>query len=250
MENKDEKFTILDLETTGLDVSKDRILEMYFQQEDMDGKVLGEFHAFFNPGIPIPEGATKVNGLTNEKLANCKTFGELAQQIYNMISGTTLVGHNIWKYDLPLLMSEMRRCGVEIKEDFKVIDTQEVFRRAYNASLKNVYRIYEGIEMADAHSAKGDVSATAIVFHEQLKRKEVEKSGEAFMKDFLKVTKQADPEGKFRYDDKGNLLVNFGNKWRGTKVQDVEKGYFEWMLNAEFSPAVKDFMRREVMTKI
>lgn len=245
-----EKFTILDTETTGLVIGVDRILEMYFIQEDKDMKILGDFHCFFNPGMPIPEGATKVNGLTNEKLKDCKSFGEMAQQIYNMISGTTLVGHNIWRFDLPLLLAEFKRCGVEVKEDFKVIDTQEVFRRTYSSRLSNVYKIYEGVEMTNAHSAEGDVIAASAIWHKQMERKEVPHSGEEFMKQFLGMSKMADPDGKFKYDEHGNLFVNFGNKWKGQKIQNVEKGYFEWMLNAEFSPSTKDFIRNEVMPKI
>ena len=236
-----------DLETTGTDISKDRIVEIAVLKLHPDGtKETLELRV--NPEMPIPPEVSAVHGITNEMVADAPTFKQQSQKVYGFIKGCDLAGFNSDRFDIPLLVEELLRA--EIDFDFKstkTIDVQTIFHKMEARTLTAALRFYCNQELTDAHSALADTLATHDVLLSQLERYEELEPNVAFLNDFSRRRKTADFAGFVVYDKAGELCFGFG-KHKGKKVTEIlekEPGYFGWVLNADFPRYTK-----KVLTEI
>ncbi len=225
-----------DLETTGIDVGKDRIVEIaifkIFPNGNKESKTW-----LVNPTIPIPPQSTAIHGISNEKVANEPTFNELAPQIYNMIKDSDLAGYNSDRFDIPLLAEEMLRAGVDFDMKNRVsVDVQTIFHKMEERTLSAAYKFYCDQNLENAHSAEADTMATYEIMKGQLDRYPQLENDIKSLSEFTTRKKIADFAGMIAFDGDGDEIFTFG-KHKGIKVDTIfekEPGYFSWMQNADF----------------
>lgn len=227
-----------DLETTGIDIVKDRIVEISILKIYPNGNKESKTW-LVNPTIPIPSTASEVHGITDEKVANEPTFKEIAKQIYQMIKDADLAGYNSDRFDIPLLAEEMLRAGVD-EFDFGnrvTVDVQTIFHKMEQRTLSAAYKFYCGKELTDAHTASADTYATYEILKAQLDRYEdVLENNMKKLSDFTYRKQIADFAGFIGYNAAGEEVFTFG-KHKGKRVEEIfetEPGYFGWLLNADF----------------
>ena len=227
-----------DLETTGIDIVKDRIVEISILKIYPNGNKESKTW-LVNPTIPIPSTASEVHGITDEKVANEPTFKEIAKQIYQMIKDADLAGYNSDRFDIPLLAEEMLRAGVD-EFDFGnrvTVDVQTSFHEMEQRTLSAAYKFYCGKELTDAHTAAADTYATYEILKAQLDRYEdVLENNMKKLSDFTYRKQIADFAGFIGYNAAGEEVFTFG-KHKGKRVEEIfetEPGYFGWLLNADF----------------
>lgn len=236
-----------DLETTGVNVTNDRIIEICVHKVQPDGKE--ETHTWLvNPTIPIPDGASAIHGIYDADVADRPTFATLAAEVYNLIQDSDLAGYNSNKFDIPLLAEEFLRAGIEFDmSKRRAIDVQNIFHRMEQRTLTAAYKFYCGKSLDDAHSAEADVLATYEVLKSQLDRYEELENDMSFLAEFSNRQKVADFAGFIAYNGKGQEIFTFG-KYRGQTVESVlqeNPGYYGWIQNADFPLYTK-----QVLTKI
>ena len=225
-----------DLETTGVNVAKDRIVEISILKIFPNGNKESKTW-LVNPEMPIPPETTAVHGITDEKVANEPTFKQLGKDVYNMIKGSDLAGFNSDRFDIPLLAEEMLR--VEIDVDFKkhlTVDVQTIFHKMEKRNLSAAYKFYCGKDLENAHSAAADTNATYEVLKSQIEKYNELENDVSKLNAFSKRSKSVDYAGLIIVDNDGDAAFNFG-KHKGKKVAEVlqrEPGYFSWLLNADF----------------
>ena len=227
-----------DLETTGIDIVKDRIVEISILKIYPNGNKESKTW-LVNPTIPIPSTASEVHGITDEKVANEPTFKEIAKQIYQMIKDADLAGYNSDRFDIPLLAEEMLRAGVD-EFDFGnrvTVDVQTIFHKMEQRTLSAAYKFYCGKELTDAHTAAADTYATYEILKAQLDRYEdVLENNVKKLSDFTYRKQIADFAGFIGYNAAGEEVFTFV-KHKGKRVEEIfetEPGYFGWLLNADF----------------
>lgn len=226
-----------DLETTGTDVSKDRIVEISILKILPNGNREGKTW-LVNPEMPIPPGATAVHGITDEKVANEPTFKQLSSTVWNFIKDSDLAGYNSDRFDIPLLAEEMLRTGIDFDlKNTRTIDVQTIFHKMEQRTLTAAYKFYCGKSLEDAHSAEADTNATYEVLKSQLDRYgEVLENDVKMLSTFSQHKRFADFAGFIAFDKDDEEVFTFG-KHKGRKVLEIleaEPGYFSWILNAEF----------------
>ena len=233
-----------DLETTGTDISKDRIVEIAILKLFPDGSQ-EKMEARANPEMPIPEEASAVHGITNEMIANEPTFKEQSNKIYEFIKGCDLAGFNSDRFDIPLLVEELLRAEIEFDfKNTKTIDVQTIFHKMEARTLVAALKFYCNQELTDAHSAHADTQSTHDVLLAQLDRYQDLEPTVDFLNEFSTRRKTADFAGFVVYDKTGEMCFGFG-KHKGKKVMDVlaqEPGYFGWILNADFPRYTKKIL--------
>jgi len=225
-----------DLETTGIDVSKDRIVEIsifkVFQNGTTESKTW-----LVNPTIPIPAQASAVHGITNEKVANEPTFNELASQVHNMIKDSDLGGFNSDRFDIPLLAEELLRAGVDFDMKNRVsIDVQTIFHKKEERTLSAAYKFYCNASLENAHSAEADTIATYEVLKAQLDRYDDLENDAKWLSEFTTRKKSVDFAGFIALNNEGKEIFTFG-KNKGQLVEEVlekEPGYYGWIQGADF----------------
>jgi len=225
-----------DLETTGINISKDRIVEISILKVLPNGNKESKTW-LVNPEMPIPAQTTAVHGITDEKVANEPTFKDLSQEISKMIAGCDLAGYNSNKFDIPLLAEEMLRVGVDFDMDTTVaVDVQNIFHKMEQRTLVAAYKFYCDKDLTNAHSAEADTTATYEVLCSQLDKYPDLENNMKFLSEFSSRRKTADFAGFIAYNDKGEEVFTFG-KHKGKlvgNVLDTEPGYFGWIQNADF----------------
>ena len=238
-------LVFFDLETTGLDVNSDRIVEIAMIKLYPDGSK-DTFLTLVNPEMPIPSGATKVHGISNFDVMDKPTFEQIAQDVYDMLKDSDIAGYNLTSYDLPILINEFQRAGIDYSaDDVNIIDVLTIFRLKEKRDLSAAYRFYCHKELKDAHSALKDTEATLEILLAQVEKYEdLPKNTEGLHK-FCKQgnDKFVDPDRKF-YWENGEAYFNFG-KYRGTPLKIVAKeapDYLEWMLNQDFSAPTREII--------
>ncbi|RAV27710.1 3'-5' exonuclease [Sinomicrobium soli] len=225
-----------DLETTGTDVAKDRIVEISVLKVYPNGNKESRTW-LVNPEMPIPAYSTAIHGITDEKVAGEPTFKELSREVYNMIKDSDLAGYNSNRFDIPLLAEEMLRAEVDF--DMKnryAVDVQTVFHVMEKRTLEAAYKFYCDKTLENAHSAEADTTATYEVLKSQLDRYEELENDIGFLSEFTTRKQTADFAGYIVYNEKGEEIFGFG-KHKGKLVEEVlekEPGYFGWLLNADF----------------
>ncbi|CAM3934774.1 3'-5' exonuclease [Flavobacterium branchiophilum] len=225
-----------DLETTGTDIGKDRIVEISIFKVYPNGNKESKTW-LVNPTVMIPAQTTAVHGITNEQVANEPTFKELAPLIHNMIKDADLGGYNSDRFDIPLLAEEMLRAGLDFDMKNKVsIDVQTIFHKMEERTLSAAYKFYCGKSLENAHSAEADTMATYEILKAQLDRYPELENDAKFLSGFTTRKKIADFAGMIAFDKDDEEIFTFG-KHKGVKVEkvlDSEPGYFSWIQNADF----------------
>ena len=225
-----------DLETTGIEVAKDRIVEISILKVFPNGNKESKTW-LVNPEMVIPPNVIAVHGITNEKIANEPTFRELASQIYTMIKDSDLAGFNSDRFDIPLLAEELLRAGVDFDMKSRVsVDVQTIFHKMEERTLSAALKFYCGKSLENAHSAAADTMATYEILMAQLERYPELENDMKSLAEFTTRKKTADFAGFIGYDKDGDEIFSFG-KHKGVKVDKVleeEPGYFGWLQNADF----------------
>ena len=225
-----------DLETTGVNVAKDRIVEISILKVFPNGNKEAKTW-LVNPEMPIPPQTTAVHGITDEKVANEPTFKQLSKQVNDMIKGSDLAGFNSDRFDIPLLAEEMLRAGIDV--DFKkqlTVDVQTIFHKMEKRTLTAAYKFYCNKDLEDAHSAEADTLATYEVLEAQLDRYDDLPKDVKSLSEFTSRQDRVDFAGMLTKDENGVPVFNFG-KHKGVPVLEVldkEPGYFGWILGADF----------------
>ena len=225
-----------DLETTGIDVGKDRIVEISVLKVFPNGNKESKTW-LVNPTIPIPPQSTAIHGISNEKVANEPTFAELAPQVFAMIKDADLAGYNSDRFDIPLLAEEMLRAGVDFDMKNRVsIDVQTIFHKKEERTLSAALKFYCGQSLENAHSAEADTMATYEIMKAQLDRYEDLENDMKKLSEFTTRKKAVDFAGFVALNDKGQEMFTFG-KYKNQLVDDVfekDPGYYGWIQNADF----------------
>lgn len=230
-------LAFFDLETTGVQVGKDKIVEICVLKVAPDGTEDCKTWRI-NPGIPIPKQASNIHGITDDMVKDSPKFGELALEIYHFIKDADLSGYNSNRFDLPLLAEEFLRTDVDFDmKNRRSIDVQSVFFKMEPRTLTAAYKFYCNKELVGAHGAEADTRATYEILKAQVERYEILKNDSQFLADFTQPTQpNADLAGMIKFDAQGDEIFNFG-KHKGKKVLEVmakEPGYYGWIQNADF----------------
>ncbi|MEM1320565.1 MAG: 3'-5' exonuclease [Bacteroidota bacterium] len=259
--NLDRDIVFFDVESTGLNVIRDRIIQIAMVKYHADGSPPAEMTQMINPGIPISEEAMSVHGILPKDLANKPTFQQVADKLFKFIGKADLAGYNSNRFDVPILMEEFARVGIEFSmEKRRTIDVQRIFYKMEPRTLRAALRYYCKEEIENAHDAMADVKATIAVFKGQLKHYEgvdlINEEGEAvpapikndmqILHDFTNDLKTIDATQRLRYNTDGVVVFNFG-KYTGKPVVETflrDKQYYNWMLNKEFSSQVKQIIKK------
>ncbi len=246
--NLKNPLVFFDIESTGLNVATDRIVEISMVKVNIDGSCEVKTRRL-NPTIPISEEAYKVHGISNEDVAGEPTFAQIAKSLAKWLEGCDIAGYNSTKFDIPLLSEEFLRAGVDF--DFrkrKTIDVQNIFHKMEQRTLVAAYKFYCQKDLNNAHSAEADTMATYEVLKAQLDRYPEDLQNDVkFLADFSTRSKFADYAGRIVYDDNGVAIFNFG-KHKGLPVTEVlrkEPSYYNWMMNGDFTLDTK-----KVLTEI
>ncbi len=234
--NLKNPIVFFDLETTGVDTSRDRIVEIstvkVFPNGDKEVKTRR-----LNPEMHIPEEATAVHGITDEDVANEPPFRAIAKSLAAYLEGCDFGGFNSNKFDVPVLMEEFLRAGVNVDfKNRKFIDVQNIFHKMEQRTLEAAYRFYCDKTLENAHSAEADTMATYEVLMAQLDRYPELQNDVAYLAEFSARGQSADYAGRILYDDKGVEVFGFG-KYKGRSVAEVfreEPSYYSWMMNGDF----------------
>ena len=243
--NLKRPMVFFDLETTGTNIAIDRIVEISVVKILADGSIdRGQpFTKRINPTIPIPAEATAVHHITNEDVANCPTFKQIAENLKKYIEGCDFCGFNSNRFDLPLLAEEFMRAGVDVEffKRAKYVDVQNIFHKKEERTLVAAYRFYCDKELEAAHSAAADTMATYEVLCSQLDRYDDLENSVDFLSEFSTRTKTADFAGRIGIDEKGREVFTFG-KYKGQSVEDIfrkEPSYYDWIMNGDFPAYTK-----------
>jgi DNA polymerase-3 subunit epsilon len=238
-------IVFFDLETTGIKVAVDRIVEISILKIFPNGNKESKTW-LVNPTVLIPEETTLIHGITNEKVVNEPTFSELSDDIYKLIENCDLAGFNSNKFDIPLLAEEFLRVGIEFNmKNRKAIDIQNIFHKLEQRTLIAAYKFYCDKELTNAHSAKADTNATYEILLAQLDKYSELENNIDFLSDFSeRGGKFADLAGFIRYNQKGEEVLSFG-KYRDITLKQIwndNPGYFSWIKQADFPLYTKNIM--------
>lgn len=229
-------LVFFDLETTGININKDRIIEISLLKVSPNGDEECKTRRI-NPGMPIPPESTKIHGITDEDVKDCPTFKVIAKSLAAIIEGCDLAGFNSNRFDIPLLVEEFLRAGVDIDlNKRKFIDVQTIFHKMEQRTLSAAYKFYCAKELDNAHSAEHDAKATYEVLQAQLDRYPELQNDMKFLSEFSSFTNNVDFAGRMIYNDKGEEIINFG-KYKGRLVSEVlnsDPSYYSWIMNGDF----------------
>lgn len=229
-------LVFFDLETTGINIVKDRIVEISYVKVFPNGDQEIKTRRI-NPGMPIPPESTAIHGITDEDVKDCPTFKEIAKSLASQIEGCDLAGFNSNRFDIPMLAEEFIRAGVDIDLNRrKFIDVQTIFHKMEQRTLSAAYKFYCNKSLENAHSAEADTIATYEVLKAQLDRYPELKNDVAFLSEYSSFSNNVDFAGRMIYNDKGEEVINFG-KYKGRLVADVlqqDPSYYQWIMNGDF----------------
>lgn len=244
--NLKNPVVVFDIESTGLSLSNDRIVEISIIKIKPNGEEEVKTRRI-NPTIPIPPEVTAIHGITNEDVKDCPTFKQIARSMADFMEGCDFIGYNSTYFDIPMLAEEFLRAGVDF--DFKkrkLIDVHTIYRRKEPRDLTAAYKYYCGKDLKDAHSAEADTRATYEVLMSQLDKYSDLQNDMEFLAEFSTQNKLVDYAGRMVYNEQNEAVFNFG-KHRGKKVEDVlkqEPSYYDWMMNGNFTLDTKQELTR------
>ncbi len=235
-----------DLETTGVNILRDRIVEISYIKVMPSGEEI-ERTMRINPGMPIPPESTAVHHITDDDVRDCPRFKDVARELAQVFMGCDIAGYNSNRFDVPLLMQEFSNAGVDIdlaRHNF--VDVQNIFHKMEQRTLVAAYRFYCDKDLDNAHSANADTRATYEVLKAQLDRYPSLKNDISFLAEFSRMNKNADLMGRIVFNEAGKEVFNFG-KYKGQEVEKIfarEPGYYSWMMQGEFAEDTKRVITR------
>lgn len=241
-------IVFFDLETTGINVLRDRIVEISLVKI-MPGKENEPIVKTrrINPGMHIPEEATAIHHITDEDVASEPTFERVAKSLADMMRGCDIAGFNSNRFDIPLLDEEFRRAGVDF--DFhraNFVDVQTIYHKMEPRNLSAAYRFYCGKELEGAHGANADTMATYEVFLAQLEHYDELPGDVSELAKFSAQNDNVDLAGRIIRDSAGREIINFG-KYKGQEAAEVlrrDSGYYDWIQKGEFASDTKRIFTR------
>lgn len=246
--NLKNPLCFFDLETTGINITQDRIIEIAVIKMMPNGEVIRKSNVL-NPTIPIPAETSAIHGLTDEDVKDKPTFKEVAKDYARLFEGSDLAGFNILKFDVPVLVEEFLRVGLEF--DYgrkKIIDAQKIYHLMEKRNLAAAYKFYVNKEIENSHTAEADTEATMEVFLAQVEKYEGQEVTDGLHKKIGEIRNDmevlhkltwsglVDLAGRMVFNDKGVELINFG-KHKGKAVAAVlkeEPSYYDWVMNGDF----------------
>lgn len=229
-------LVFFDLETTGINIVSDRIVEISYLKIYPDGREESKTRRI-NPEMPIPPQATAVHGITDEDVKDCPPFKSIARSLAAQIEGCDLAGYNSNRFDIPLLAEEFLRVDVDIDlMKRKFVDIQTIFHKKEQRTLAAAYKFYCDSDLDDAHSAEADTKATYEILKSQLDRYPDLQNDVNFLSEYSCFGNNVDFAGRVIYNDKKEEIINFG-KYKGRLVAEVFKedpGYYGWIMQGDF----------------
>ena len=241
-----------DLETTGINISKDRIVEISVLKVYPNGNKESKTW-LVNPGLKIPKEASNIHGITDQMVTNSPFFKIIAKDVKKMIENCDLAGFNSDKFDIPLLAEELLRSEIDFSlENILTIDIQNIFHKMEERTLSAAYKFYCGKTLENAHSSKDDAMATFEVLESQINKYSDLQDNVNFLSNFSKRGKSVDLAGFIKYNIDDVACFSFG-KHKGKTVEDVlenEPGYFGWLLNADFPIYTKKVLTQIRLDKL
>ncbi|MCL2245603.1 MAG: 3'-5' exonuclease [Lentimicrobiaceae bacterium] len=252
-------IVFFDVETTGLNIGKDKIIELALLKVNPDGSEATKVWRV-NPEIPIAKEAEAIHGISNADLKDAPVFAEVADEVHHFLENCDLAGYNSNKFDLPLLVEEFLRVGKDFDlRDKKCIDVQNIFHKMEPRNLSAAYRFYCQKELIDAHQALADTRATFEILKGQLEKYDGETHEDAktgkitklennikVLSDFSREVRTVDFAGHIVFNEKDEEVFNFG-KYKGVpvvKVFTIEPPYYDWMMKADFPLYTKKIITR------
>lgn len=244
--NLTRPLAFIDLETTGVNVGSDRIVEIAILKVDPDGSQTMRTHRV-NPEMAISEESVSIHGISNEDVANEPTFKDLAPALFKFLFDCDLAGYNSNKFDVPMLVEEFFRADIDFDfQERRLVDVQNIFHKMEQRTLVAAYKFYCNKEIENAHSAEADIRATYEVLESQLERYDTLEGDVAFLESFSRFNNAADIMGRVVFNEEGRIVFNFG-KFKGVPVIEVfqkEAGYYGWLMNGDFPMSTKKIFRQ------
>jgi DNA polymerase-3 subunit epsilon len=245
--NIQRPIAFFDLETTGINIASDRIVEISILKVEPDGSK-ESFTFKVNPTIPIPEVTSKIHGIYDKDVENEPTFADLAHQLLEIFDNCDLGGYNSNSFDIPLIVEEFLR--LELVFDVKNrswVDVQTIFHKMEQRTLSAAYKFFCNKTLENAHSAEADTNATFEILEAQLEKysDEIENDVKFLHKFSQRKSNLADFAGRIAFNGKGVAVFNFG-KHKGVPVADVltkEPGYYHWIMNNDFPLYTKQVLK-------
>lgn len=242
--NLKNPIIFFDLETTGTNITTDRIVEISYLKIQPNGNESSKTMRI-NPEMPIPEESSKIHGIYEEDIVDCPTFKQVAKSIAQDFEGADLAGFNSNRFDIPLLAEEFLRADIEIDmSSRKFVDVQVIYHKLEPRTLSAAYKYYCGKSLEDAHSAEADTRATYEVLKAQLDKYDELENDIAFLSEFSRFNRNVDFAGCIVYNEEDVEVFNFG-KYKGQPVEKVlveDSGYYGWMMNNNFSLHTKSVL--------
>jgi DNA polymerase-3 subunit epsilon len=248
-------IAFIDLETTGVNLSTDRIVEIAIIKILPDNSRVVK-RKLINPEVSIPKQSSDIHGITDDMVKDAPTFKQAGNEIKQFLENCDLGGYNSNRFDIPMLMEEFLRAGMDVDlSDRRMVDVQHIFYSMEPRTLSAAYKFYCQKELENAHSAEADISATIDVLFSQVSR--YEKLGNSIdsILSVIGEDKIVDYARRFSFDDKGNEIFNFG-KYKGQSVSQVLKNepqYYDWMMRGDFPLHTKqkltEIMNRTLLNK-
>ena len=234
-------LVFLDIEATGINVAQDRIVELCLHKINPDD-TRETLVKRINPEIPIPLEVSEIHGIYDIDIVDEPTFKEASEEIHTFLDKSDLAGFNSNRYDVPLLVEEFLRCGIDFDmTDRKLVDVQNIFHKMEQRTLSAAYKFYCNKELVDAHSAEADTLATFDVLMAQLDKYDNLSKDVDFLHNFSERHKHVDFMGRITQTEKGLVVFNFG-KYKGQEVTEVLKkdpAYYGWMMKGDFPAYTK-----------
>lgn len=241
-------IAFFDLESTGINISTDRIVEISILKVHPNGRQEIKT-SLINPTIPIPAESSAIHGIYDKDVKDSPTFKTLSRELQQFLEGADLAGFNVLKFDIPLLVEEFLRSGIDFDiEKRNILDSQKIFHMMEKRNLSAAYKFYCGKTLENAHSAEADTIASFEVFKAQMEKYDGEEAEDlqgnklgVFQNDMKKIhnllnEKMVDLAGRFIFNDNGEECFNFG-KHKGKTIENVlkeEPSYYEWMMKGDF----------------
>lgn len=233
-----------DLETTGIDIVNDRIVEISMVKVSPDGSKDIKTRRV-NPGIPIPAEATAVHGISDKDVKDAPMFKSIAKSLAEYVKGCDFAGYNSNRFDIPMLVEEFLRVGIDIDiKKRRSVDVQTIFHKMEQRTLSAAYKFYCDSVLENAHSAEADTLATYEILKSQLDRYPELENNIDYLSQYTTQNNYADYAGRVAYDDAGIEIFNFG-KHKGRRVADVFKNdpsYYSWIINGDFPEYTKKIL--------
>ena len=234
--NLKNPIVFFDLETTGINVVSDRIVEISYLKIYPNGKEESDT-MLVNPTVPIPKSSTEIHGITDDDVKDKPAFSEIAKTILKTIEGCDLAGYNSNKFDIPLLAEEFLRADIDIDlKKRKFIDVQVIFHKKEQRTLSAAYKFYCKKDLTDAHSAEADTKATYEILQAQLDTYDDLENDIEILSAFSSHNNNVDFVGRIISDEKGIERFNFG-KYKGKAVEEIlekDPAYYGWMMKSDF----------------